>query len=544
MTPNAVTHYQTGFKVSESNEGYSPLFTLQKIIYKWLLSKEDDRLCKNEKNQFFKKCDWKNLYSTRSSVATNIVYGKNLKAWGFRYTHLDSTLGNRRYWHIDIAIKEESDIAIFYCRVSFARSHYDLTSEHPVPPTNTPRFVRDIVSKKSGLNVFCNEKEFRLFDQPIPITVGHGKHLAEWINSRNRRYTIIVFNPDSDQLKTEAHTIARELAGKSQVFVLDQDSNLAEELRIYLNSDLWVPRGRFRVFYPLNPAFPRPDRHRWFDPHDIDYPAKREAVISNLLRTYHLQESGSITNISEIGRMVSMINLRKRLSENAASDADMREFQVMWDSREKYFEEREAELIQESEHWMSEVEQKEDELHKVKTKLASFDFGQSQTSGGSIDLFPELKRHIRDLPAIVEVFSRIYCDRIIFADEAFKSAEAFRNFQIPDRAWEMLRHIATTLYDLKFGEQKTGDIASQFQNISGFEYAKTEGKQSKADSSICASRKINVNGKDYEIWPHIKWGSKPPKTLRVHFAFCEETKKIVIGYVGEHMRNSTTRTIK
>lgn len=544
MIPNAITHYQTGFKVFETHEDYSPLNTIRNILYGWLLIKEKDRRCRNGKKDFFRKCDWKNLYGTHSSVATNTVYTDNEKAWGFRYTHHDRDLGPGRYWHIDIGVREEEGVATFYCRVSYARSHYDLSSEHPVPPTNTPRFIRDIVAKRSGLKVFSGEKEFRLFDQPVPITAGHGKDLAEWIESKNRRYAIIVFNPASDDMRGEASQMARDLAGKSQVLILDEDPDLADELRMFLHADLWVPRGKFRIFYPLNPAFPRPDRHRWFDPLGPDYQTKRQALVSSLLRVYNLEEPKSVTNISEVGRMVSMMNLRKRLSENSASGADMDEFQSMWDSREQDFEERESTLKQETEHWMSEVEQKEDELLKVKAKLSSLEFGQTRSTDASIELLPELKRHVRDLAGIVGVYSRIYGDRLIFADEAFKSASEFANCSILDRAWDMLQHVATTLYDLKFGDGEPGDIASQFQHASGFEYAKTEGKQSKADASICASRQITVNGKKYEIWPHIKWGTKPPKTLRIHFAFCEDSKKIVIGYVGEHMRNATTRGMK
>lgn len=544
MIPNAITHYQTGFKVFETREQYSPLSTIQNILYGWLLSREKDRLCRNAKKDFFWKCNWNNLYNSHSSVGTNTVYGDTFKAWAFRYTHPDSQLGTRRYWHVDIGIKEEEGVATFYCRVSFARSHYDLTSEHEVPSTNTPRFIRDIVAKRSGLKVFCGEKEFRLFDQPVPISAGYGKQLAEWVESRNRRYAIIVFNPASDEMRVEASAMARDLAGKSQVLVLDEDPDLADELHMFLNADLWVPRGKFRIFYPLNPAFPRPDRHRWFDPLDPDYPSKREALVSNLLRVYHLEEPKSVTNISEVGRMVSMMALRKRLSENSASDADMEEFQEMWDSREKDFEAREGALKQESEHWMSEVEQKEDELLKLKAKLSTMEFGQSRSSDVSIELLPELKRHVRDLEGVVGVYSRIHADRLIFSDEAFKSAREFANCPILDRAWDMLHHIATTLYDLKFGEEESGDIASQFQHTSGFEYAKTEGKQSKADSSICASRRITVNGHDYEIWPHIKFGTKPPKTLRIHFAFCEDSQKIVVGFVGSHMENATTRKVR
>ena len=97
---------------------------------------------------------------------------------------------------------------------------------------------------------------------------------------------------------------------------------------------------------------------------------------------------------------------------------------------------------------------------------------------------------------------------------------------------------------LSLRRTQSGDIAARFQAISGFEFAPSEGKQSKKDKSIRASRQITVKGKQYEIWPHIKFGSKAPKILRVYFAFDENLKLIVIGHVGEHMKNATTKSMK
>lgn len=96
----------------------------------------------------------------------------------------------------------------------------------------------------------------------------------------------------------------------------------------------------------------------------------------------------------------------------------------------------------------------------------------------------------------------------------------------------------------EFKESQPGDTATRFQAISGFEYASSEGKQSKKDKSIRVSRRISVNGNHYELWPHIKLGNRPPKLLRVNFAFDEDQKKIVIGHVGMHLKNATTKSMK
>ena len=291
-----------------------------------------------------------------------------------RYTHLDSELGFGRYWHVDIGVKEEDAVATFYCRVSYARNQFDTSLEHPIPPTNTPRFIRDIVTEKSGLKVYSGDKAFRLFDKPVPVKIGYGKALADWIKSPERRYAMIVFNPDSDALEKEASCLAYDLAGKSQVLVLNDDSELAEELGLYLPKELWIRRGKYRIFYPLNPAFPRPNRHRWFNPLDSDYSTKREGLVSSLLRVYQLEEPRAITNISEVGRMVSMVVLKKRLSESSVRSQDMKEFQEMWESRERDFEEREKSLKRESEHWVSELEEKEYKVWRLQSKLSALEF--------------------------------------------------------------------------------------------------------------------------------------------------------------------------
>ena len=112
-----------------------------------------------------------------------------------------------------------------------------------------------------------------------------------------------------------------------------------------------------------------------------------------------------------------------------------------------------------------------------------------------------------------------------------------------NESWEILIHLATSLFDLKFRTDNPGDLSKRFQEVSGYEYCKTEGGQTKKDSSLSKLRVIEHEGKKYEIWPHVKKGNKAPKMIRVHFAFDEENEKIVVGYVGLHMKNSTTRKI-
>lgn len=56
-------------------------------------------------------------------------------------------------------------------------------------------------------------------------------------------------------------------------------------------------------------------------------------------------------------------------------------------------------------------------------------------------------------------------------------------------------------------------------------------------------RKFEFEGRPYEMWTHLKYGNRTGKQLRIHFAIDREKQRIIVGYIGEHMDNATTRTI-
>lgn len=140
---------------------------------------------------------------------------------------------------------------------------------------------------------------------------------------------------------------------------------------------------------------------------------------------------------------------------------------------------------------------------------------------------------------ILNYFRDLLPQRLIVHESAIKSAEAHTSFKDINRAWNMLSVLTTTLYNKKFEENSLVD-ERQFKDDTGFELSMTEGKMTKKDPKLDALRKTVYDGKVYDTYPHLKWGGKPPKCLRLHFTFIEEEKKILIGYFGEHLENYST----
>jgi hypothetical protein len=149
-------------------------------------------------------------------------------------------------------------------------------------------------------------------------------------------------------------------------------------------------------------------------------------------------------------------------------------------------------------------------------------------------LRPEIEELPTDLSGVVELIERIYPDRIVFTPEARKSASdaAFQNIHI---AWRLLRSIAVTLFDL-CGTKC--DLEREYRSRTGFELALTETSATKALREAVRQRTTIYRNRYLMSDAHVKYGSKPPRLLRVHFSIAEV---IVVSHVGDHLETAGTR---
>ena len=107
-------------------------------------------------------------------------------------------------------------------------------------------------------------------------------------------------------------------------------------------------------------------------------------------------------------------------------------------------------------------------------------------------------------------------------------------------AWQMLFDLANKGHALLLNEQG-GDIESEFNDNSRFSLAMTEGKTTKGNAKLMEKREFTHEGSQFSMAPHLKFGNKNPKMLRLHFAVDNDNKRLVIGHFGDHMKNASTR---
>jgi hypothetical protein len=152
--------------------------------------------------------------------------------------------------------------------------------------------------------------------------------------------------------------------------------------------------------------------------------------------------------------------------------------------------------------------------------------------------------HLNRLPSsvsdAVELIEKLHPATIAFTPQAKQAAKATA-FTDTGTAWRILWATATTLHALYFNNaDERLDIAKRFKELTGFDLALSEGRNTTRDNKLMALRKQDYNGTAIDITPHVKYGNRAPKLLRVHYYPDRERRRILIGHCGDHLENFST----
>jgi hypothetical protein len=374
-------------------------------------------------------------------------------------------------------------------------------------------------------------------EKPIEFKeVGMGKALCDFIQSPERRYPLVVFNGNGVEHVKEANSLAREMTGKAIVALVTSDNGLAQEMREYLTADYRIPFGQFRIFFPFDQRRNSPRRHRWYDVSDVEYDQQRHGIINGLLRSHTLLEKGAVETIEDIYALVSRSKLQKL---EAASPEQQKQLNDFLEEHVKVAAERDQ-AKQDASFFAAEFDRVDDEIKKLEWRCK--DYQQRLVTTGS-NTGVNMATVMRKLPETLldaAIAAKAGFPRLVITEDALKTAGDFHECACVAEAWEMFVHLSETLYPMKF-ERREKDLEGKFNAATRYELAMSEGKMTKNDSKLMRLRKLNHNGKEFDITPHLKHGNASPKLVRIHFAFDEEAKKIVIGHIGRHIPNYTTK---
>lgn len=144
---------------------------------------------------------------------------------------------------------------------------------------------------------------------------------------------------------------------------------------------------------------------------------------------------------------------------------------------------------------------------------------------------------------IVRRFAQRYGDRIIVTDRAYKSLRDC--VTTPILLYKALLQLCKPLYNTWNSPDK-GNIDKRYHEakgyVAGFRAPLDEGKMTHRDNKLNRLRETIWEGKTYIIEPHLAYGNKDDQNgIRIYYAWDEEKRSIIIGHIGRHLDNRTTK---
>jgi hypothetical protein len=402
----------------------------------------------------------------------------------------------------------------------------------------------------------CRVGSVRLHAAPVTLQVGRANQFARLLADEKRMVPVVLVSCDSATGKPKIDTVrlSRALAGTAVVYV-GASTECDDELEHFLPFAFRSPNGMVRIYAPHVDVTREwtSARHRFFSPREIDELGDDE-ITARIVRALTRSDAwrglqSAITSTEDIDARVRDLRLAE-LRRSAGTAEERKELLALYEKANEDLESEKKSLVKRLTSEREERERLENKLvardYDVEQLLAAADDARAlaRSKGRALEAVLALEDWPVEPTAVAALAATLYADRIVFADPRMRSLDRSDFTTCGDACavlWKCLRAMATELHELLLGDSPVQNADKEFQSRTGFELAWTETKSTKRDNHLMALRRVRYDGQDVDITPHVKWGNRAPKLLRVHFYVDRDKGKLVIGHCGDHLDTYGTR---
>ncbi|MEZ4870463.1 MAG: hypothetical protein R3C14_54545 [Caldilineaceae bacterium] len=551
-------HYKCSFRLIPAQDGIG-WSDLIRDIRSWLSNNRNSQFNSDLGRSWFYTGGHKIRDPYRSSVETLAEIGTGTETepqyWSLRFEHPDREFSFRQ-WRTDIGItvvdKEKFDFSL---TLSHSLSTEYIGEEPEVPESTTPVLISLLLRSGNWL-AFAGSQQ--LATGIVELDSDGVTDLWQQLTSPTRNCPVILMLPDKEtgSINIDVEKLAKLLIGAAIVYV--GNGNVYREVNRIFAENYRLYNGYVRIYLPrLQPERRNDDkRHRYFSGKDADSTdALLEMIVRNIARRERLAYSGLLTTIEDVAdkqRELRLLTLR-----SAAKSADeLEQLFDLLDDENKALRSRQNELIAQlndnNEQYAKVIEDKDelaeklqaaeraqayvrDEANELRNQVAVY---KTQLDAISLEKLPTT------LIEVVEQIERFHPDRVAFTERAKTTAKDSSFKDIPT-AWHCLWNVATVLHDLYLNPTNSSfDIEREFVSRTGYELARTEGKQTKQNKNLMGQRLDVYNGEEIDITAHVRYGNKSPNCLRIHYHVHRDENKLIVGHCGDHMDTAGTRRRK
>ncbi|HCT6678356.1 hypothetical protein ACM8BA_04930 [Pseudomonas aeruginosa] len=465
--------------------------------------------------------------------------------YAWRLKHSDESVRGRQ-WVIDIGLATEYNRFELTCSVQV--DDISTLVQSRVLATR-PALIKFVLDNLKGSSSVLDYRVPGGSVKEVGESVDSYRALLNIIESEARAYPIILVSPDrSGAYHFNVERLQEQLFGLAQVVKVspsfdsyDMEEQLGRKWSAWDGALNIIPTRKSNGF--IGSKLIRSDE-------------LFEAAQDRGLTSYILSLVTHQTNIPlSRGRLtlesVNNLKLRHRLAErraqliSASNNSELEdELALVWEEIES-----QSQRIKSLENDKYTAEIQIEELQSIKDDLESQvrslkykakQIAHGQMAGGRdvasnvLDVLEFASRSDKPTPReCLELIESIFPDRCEILETALESADEVSGFTHSRRLLDMLRRLMTTYIDamLEGGDSKAMEV---FTNS---EYAANESETVMNNSALKQRRLFVVNGEEVYMPRHLKIGKADDtrKTIRIHFAWFPEKRKIVIGYCGEHL---------
>ena len=548
-----IQHYQTSFEISGGKTSAEDKFeNAQVMVGEWVKDIELERYKK-----FFRNSEMSFLidgwfvrrakYSSKHSrCSTEFYSGEHSHAWVCSYRYRDQDTPTV-WWINEIGLHafHDDNRVIVNVKISYETStQMAVNGGEFRPDIVTPWFISGLAQLFEGAALKAQGYDITPWTQNDGVvfisTAVEAFKLAEFIENPHRKLAVVLLMGEFQTMKNEASYLNWRLFGKALVFVV---RNKPEVTNALLRYQLKIGHCRFMLPRSFGYDFKRHPQYRvCIEAEELRI---RDRVLRAWVSVHSIYERGAVWSIESV-QLLLRFHLVHDLQDHIAKCKTPEEFEALskelseMDQLLKMSEDENQELKLDNMVKAEELEKKEQERKEAVYGLSLQVEGLSRKRKKETPELPPLPPFPTSFKTLKEW--EPFFGNLVFAEGCWNPAFAYTQFKNFDHAFSMLRDLDQILWPLAF-EREGVDIASEFESRSKYGYARGEGRITSRNPNLARQRMFVYDGRELDMWQHIKYSNKPGEQLRIHFNIDQETKKIVVGWIGEHMDNATTRNI-
>jgi hypothetical protein len=517
------TVYRTHFELDANNGVQPSLDAVRPKIISWAASRrgvdmvDSDRLGGNLQPT---------EVGENRHIESRAYEGPLGTAWGLRLTMPDDEPDV--IWVTEITVHEKPDGKVWFaCSSQVGRQGQTLSPV--VRFANRPSIVTDV------LTMFPGKGMLPLTGKPLSCGPGDEVMLLVGLLLLERRHlpVVLVSRTKKGEVLTDTKKLADQLAGLA--YVIEATSpEVSDSIGRTLPERLNCFDGGVRIYWPGFDDSSSPFHHPlWIKSRILELNERHPARLGSEI----LNRIASVTTFTAPPSFISWFQLLDWQRSQAIEQAKAsNETDVML-----------ALLTEENSSFSAQVRQLKDELElksqeAAKYKAQADTFRNALQSKESIQVGDVLDASVDSVADVLDIVEGEYADRLAFCWNS-KSENDASPFNDPHSVLLALRWLATTYHDSRTGKKECPDREiSVREAIPGWSYEPHQSKLTMNHRKYRSWYHTNYNGQEFSLPEHLKCSSTKDArhSIRIAFNWDEKSKKVVLGYLGQHQQTTAS----